>query len=122
MGIEQHDFVRSVNRLAESVYSLHARFGLPSVDNADTDASMEVLRKRLALISEELGEHARELNRSNLQSAANEAIDIAYIALGTVLTLGRAGTDACYSIAAKNDNKTLSSHRSPGSTGKIIAR
>ena len=69
-----------------------------------------------------IGEHARELNRGNLEDATSEAIDVAYVALGTVLTLGYAGRDACYSIAGKNDAKTLTTHGSRGSTGKVVAR
>ena len=122
MEIERSEFVEAVATLGESVYSFHDRFGLPCVDLADRDATLEALRRRLSLLSEEVGEHARELNRANVEAATAEAIDIAYIALGTVLTLGHAGRDACFSIATKNDAKTLTTHGNRGSTGKVIAR
>ncbi len=122
MEIERNDFVGAVSRLGDSVYSFHDRFGIPTVDSSDRDDTLETLRRRLALLSEEVGEHARELNRANVEDATSEAIDIAYVALGTVLTLGQAGRDACYAISDKNDAKTLSTHGNRGSTGKVIAR
>ena len=122
MEIERGDFVDAVARLGDSVYSFHERFGLPTVDATDRDATLEALRRRLTLLSEEIGEHARELNRANLEDATSEAIDVAYVALGTVLTLGYAGRDACYSIATKNDAKTLTTNGSRDSTGKVVAR
>jgi NTP pyrophosphatase (non-canonical NTP hydrolase) len=122
MEIERNDFVGAVSRLGDSVYSFHDRFGIPTVDSSDRDDTLETLRRRLALLSEEVGEHARELNRANVEDATSEAIDIAYVALGTVLTLGQAGRDACYAISDKNDAKTLSTHGNRGSTGKVVAR
>jgi hypothetical protein len=122
MEIERSEFVGAVAGLGESVYSFHERFGLPTADASDPDATLEALRRRLSLLSEEVGEHARELNRANVGAATAEAIDIAYIALGTVLTLGYAGRDACSSVATKNDAKTLTTHGSRGSTGKVVAR
>lgn len=122
MKIEQPDFVDAVSRLGQSVYSFHERFELPTVDKSKQDNALETLRRRLALLSEEVGEHARELNRANLEAATSEAIDIAYVALGTVLTLGHEGRDTCYLIASKNDAKTPTTHHSRSSTGKVIAQ
>ena len=122
MQIERGDFVGAVSRLGDSVYSFHDRFGIPTLDDADRDTVFETLRRRLALLSEEVGEHARELNRGNVDDAVSEAVDIAYVALGTVLTLGDAGRDACYAISDKNDAKTLTTHGNRGSTGKVVAR
>ena len=122
MVIERSDFVGAVSRLGDSVYSFHDRFGVPTVDAEDPETILEALRRRLALLSEEVGEHARELNRGNVEDAVSEAVDIAYVALGTVLTLGNAGRDACHSISDKNDAKTLATHGNRDSTGKVIAR
>ena len=122
MQIERGDFVGAVSRLGDSVYSFHDRFGIPTLDDADRDTVLETLRQRLALLSEEVGEHARELNRGNVDDAVSEAVDIAYVALGTVLTLGHAGRDASYAISDKNDAKTLATHGNRGSTGKVVAR
>ena len=88
MEIERSDFVGAVSRLGDSVYSFHERFGLPTVAHEGEDVILEALRRRLALLSEEVGEHARELNKGNVRDAVSEAVDIAYVALGTVLVLG----------------------------------
>ena len=93
MEIERSDFVDAVSRLGDSVYSFHERFGLPTVAHEGEDVVLEALRRRLALLSEEVGEHARELNKGNVQDAVSEAVDIAYVALGTVLVLGNAGRE-----------------------------
>ena len=122
MEIERGDFVGAVSRLGDSVYSFHERFGVPTVGDEDADGVMEALRRRLALLSEEVGEHARELNRGNVEDAVSEAVDIAYVALGTVLALGNAGRDACHAVSDKNDAKTLATHGSRDSTGKVVAR
>ena len=122
MAIERSDFVGAVSRLGDSVYSFHERFGIPTLDDADRDAVLETLRRRLSLLSEEVGEHARELNRGNVEDAVSEAVDIAYVALGTVLVLGIEGRAACYSISDKNDAKTLTTHGNRGATGKVVAR
>ena len=122
MEIERSDFVDAVSRLGDSVYSFHERFGLPTVAHEGEDVILEALRRRLALLSEEVGEHARELNKGNVGDAVSEAVDIAYVALGTVLVLGNEGRDACYSISDKNDAKTLATHGNRGATGKVVAR
>ena len=122
MEIERSDFVDAVSRLGDSVYSFHERFGLPTVAHEGEDVILEALRRRLALLSEEVGEHARELNKGNVGDAVSEAVDIAYVALGTVLVLGIEGRAACYSISDKNDAKTLATHGNRGATGKVVAR
>lgn len=120
MDIGRLDFIDAVTRLGQSVYSFHDRFDIPTVDISKEDDTLEILRRRLALLAEEVGEHSRELNRANLEAATSEAIDIAYIALGTILTLGYSGQEACHIVASKNDAKTLSTHGRRRSTGKII--
>ena len=122
MEIERSDFVDAVSRLGDSVYSFHERFGLPTVAHEGEDVILEALRRRLALLSEEVGEHARELNKGNVRDAVSEAVDIAYVALGTVLVLGIEGRAACYSISDKNDAKNLATHGNRDSTGKVVAR
>ena len=58
MEIERSDFVGAVSRLGDSVYSFHERFGLPTVAHESEEVILEVLRRRLALLSEEVGEHS----------------------------------------------------------------
>ena len=122
MEIERSDFVGAVSRLGDSVYSFHERFGLPTVVHESDEIILETLRRRLSLLSEEVGEHARELNRGNVGDAISEAVDIAYVALGTVLVLGIEGRAACYKISDKNDAKSLATHGNRSATGKVVAR
>lgn len=122
LGIERGEFVAGVAAVAESVYSFHDRFGIGGIDTSDRDGALDALRQRLALLDEEVGEHARELNRGNVEAAVDEAVDIAYIALGTVLRLGRDGHAACIAVSRKNDAKSAATHGKRGETGKVVAR
>ena len=122
LGIEREKFHEGIAELAESVYSFHGRFEIGCVDTSNSDVALDILRQRLALLDEEVGEHARELNRGNVDKAIGEAVDIAYIALGTVLRLGFEGYDACIEVSRKNDAKIASTHGKRGGTGKVVAR
>ena len=122
LGIERDGFMEGVQAIANSVYSFHDRFDIDRIDTADPDGTLEALRQRLSLLTEEAGEHARELNRGNVEEAIDEAVDIAYIALGTVLRLGAQGRDSCLAVAQKNDAKSASTHSKRPGTGKVVAR
>ena len=119
--MERERFLEGAAAIAESVYSFHERFGIAEIDTADADAAMEALRRRLALLSEETGEHARALNRADVDNAVEEAVDVAYVALGTLLCLGEAGRSGCLAVASKNDAKNASTHRRYRGTGKVIS-
>jgi len=122
MTDEMQPYLAAMNRMAESVYRFHERFEIPSVDTADVDGTLEALRQRLALLAEETGEHARALNRADIPDACKEAADIAYIALGTLLRLGSAGTEAANIVSDKNNLKTPSTHGKRSSTGKVLSK
>ena len=114
ISISRKDFGVSIRTLAESVYDFHVRFGVTDVETDDD------LRKRLAILVEEVGEHARALNRQNSEQAIKEAVDIAYVALGTLLCYAQAGADACYEVAAKNDAKQPQDGFTETATGKVV--
>ena len=118
---DREGFVEGIRAISESVYSFHDRFGIGSVDTSSQDEVLEAMRQRLVLLSEETGEHARAINRAEIDNAILEAVDIAYIALGTILRLGPAGVRACHEVARKNDAKTLANTRLTG-TGKVVTR
>ena len=120
MNIERASFVEGIRAIAESVYSFHDRFDIPRVDTADTEATLEALRQRLAIIAEEIGEYASALNQGDVEDAASEAADVGYVALGTILRLGDLGRLACIEIARKNDAKVPSTHSERSSTGKVL--
>ena len=119
--MERRRFLEGVTAIAESVYSFHQRFDIAAIDTAEGDAAIESLRQRLALLAEETGEHARALNSADVAGAVDEAVDVAYVALGTVLCLGEAGRSASLAVARKNDAKTPSTHRRRSSTGKVLS-
>ena len=91
MNIDRDSFIEGVVTVAQSVYSFHERFDIPSVEISDPDGTFEALRERLLLLAEETGENASALNRGDVAGAVEEAVDIAYIAVGTVLRLGFTG-------------------------------
>ena len=116
---DRERFVQGIQAISESVYSFHDRFGIDAVDTSSRDEVLEAMMQRLVLLSEETGEHARAINRAEIDNAIQEAVDIAYIALGTILRLGPAGVQACHEVARKNNAKTLSNTRL-SDTGKVV--
>lgn len=120
MTIQSEDFVRAIETLAASVDSFHGRFEVPPIDSTDVENTLDALRQRLSLLDEENGEYARALNRGDIDDATKEAIDVAYIALGTIHRLGKQGLDACYEVARKNNAKTPSAYSKRSTTGKVL--
>ena len=120
MTIQSDDFVRAIEALAVSVDSFHRRFAIPSVDQTKVESALDALRQCLSLLDEENGEYARALNRGDVEDATKEAIDVAYIALGTIHRLGQHGLDGCYETARKNDAKTPSAYSKGPATGKVL--
>lgn len=109
--------------MAESVYDFHERFGVPPVDASSApEESLAKLRERLPLLMEEVGEHARELNRGNLDDAMTEMADVAFIVLGTLLVLDEGGRRASNSVSRKNNGKTADTHVRVDTSGKLVQR
>lgn len=122
-AVSREDFVSAVSRLAESVYDFHTRFDIPNINaKTATDDIFPRLCTRLAFLVEEVGEHSRELNQANLDLAADEMADVAFVAMGTLMELNSLGTSACSNVADKNDKKTLHTHRVEPSSGKLVRR
>ena len=119
--IGHSSFIEGIQEISESVYSFHERFGVGCVNTLDTVETFEVMKQRLVLLTEEMGEYSRAINRGEVDDAILEAIDVAYIAIGTILTLGSSGTKACYEVARKNNAKTKSTHSKNTDTGKVLA-
>ena len=122
-AVSREDFVSAVSRLAESVYDFHARFDIPNLnDKTPADDVFPRLCTRLAFLMEEVGEHAAELNRAELDLAAEEMADVAFVAMGTLMELNSLGVSACRKVADKNDKKTLQTHMVEPSSGKLVRR
>ena len=121
--ITKNEFLSSVERLAESVYDFHHRFGwLPVEANESPDVALAVLRKQFLFLMEEAGEHASALNKGDLGEALLELADVAFVALGAVYLSSTEGALACIQVANKNDKKTHETHVYEESSGKIIRR
>ena len=120
--ISRDDFLSSISRIAGSVYDFHKRFGVPALNGGSPDQTLATLRSRLAFLAEEMGEHAKELNRGNVPDAAVELADVAFVALGSLLVLDNAGCDASLTVARKNDAKTEQTHVFEKSSGKLVRR
>ena len=118
--MQSEDFVRGVQTLAVSVDAFHKRFDIPQIDMSSVETTLDALRQRLSLLDEEVGEHARALNRGEIDEAVKEAVDVAYIALGTIHRLGMDGVDACHEVARKNDAKMPSAYSKRSATGKVL--
>ena len=118
--MQSEDFVSAIETLAVSVDAFHQRFDIPQIDLDSVDGTLDALRQRLSLLDEEVGEHARALNRGEIDEAVKEAVDVAYIALGTIHRLGAEGLDACNEVARKNDAKSPSSYSKRSATGKVL--
>lgn len=120
MNMKSDEFVRAVRALAVSVDAFHERFDIPQIDPACVAGTLDALRQRLSLLNEEAGEYARALNRGEIEDAVKEAVDVAYIALGTIHRLGAGGVRACYEVVEKNDAKSPSTHSKRSTTGKVL--
>ena len=117
------EFISTISRIAGSVYDFHERFSVPMVDSPSSpEESLVTLRNRLAFLMEEVGEHAKEPNKGNLEDAAIERADVAFVVRGTVLTLDVSGERACLVVARKNDDKTSETHAIEESSGKLVRR
>ena len=55
------------------------------------EQGLETLRARLPYLVEEIGEHSKALNNDDLDDALPELADVAFVAAGSVLTMGRSG-------------------------------
>ena len=123
-GTSREEFVAAMARIAESVYDFHSRFGLPMLGaGLSPEQGLETLRTRLPYLVEEIGEHSKALNNDDLDDALPELADVAFVAAGSVLTMGvPAALAACRDVALKNDAKTHDTHYLEASSGKVLRR
>lgn len=105
-----------MQELIDSVQGLHDRFGFSEVDGDLVD----VLRRRLPLMVEELGEFAKALNHGNTDAACEEVVDMAFIVLGYLITIEAYGRSRVAQVIAKNDAKRPETHSVIGD--KPVAR
>lgn len=111
--LDRKDFVELITKLAESVYDFHARFNL--FENMPDD----LIPERILLTAEELGEMSRAYMREGWDQTNEEAADLLYIALGTVLFLGGDGAEKTQDVIEKNAKKTSKTH-TVNTAGKVV--
>jgi len=91
--------------LAKSVNSLHNRF------NIDGVATRNELFKRIPIQTEEVNELEQAIIKENPIDIANEAVDVLYVAIGTILRIEKnLAIKAIQQVIEKNDLKTCKTH------------
>ena len=105
-----------ISKLSESVQAFHNRFGVTG------EITQKELLSRIPIQEEEV----RELNYSVLNESeeriANEAVDVLYVAIGTVLRLDPGtASSALREVIYKNNAKTLITHH-VNEVGKVSRR
>ena len=93
-------FVQHIHNIAQSVADFHQRFDIPTNDD------IENLKFRNQLLTEEVGEVAKALNHDDYDQALRESVDVAYVALGTLLAHAPEAFVRIVEVVAKNDAKT----------------
>jgi|TARA_B100001750_G_scaffold244205_1_gene261041 NTP pyrophosphatase (non-canonical NTP hydrolase) len=124
--LRKEKYVGAISELAESVFNFHDKFEVPELDRIhdsnNKELVLETLRRRLSFLMEEVGEHSRALNRIELPNAVEEIVDVAYVALGTILVLGEQGDNACHDVSSKNNSKNAGDYVVNPISGKLVRR
>ena len=94
-----------VGELFQSVYNFHDRFDL--LDNYDRERLLD----RIPIQSEEVDELKVALESESMHNVANEAVDVLYVALGTIISIdNELAVSALNEVIEKNNNKTDKTH------------
>ncbi|MFL2627409.1 MAG: hypothetical protein ACJ0OY_03835 [Dehalococcoidia bacterium] len=112
MAIEE--LKAKVGELFQSVYNFHDRFDL--LDNYNR----EKLLDRIAIQREEVDELKVALESESMNNVANEAVDVLYVALGTIISIDKElAISALNEVIVKNNNKTDDTHYL-NTQGKVV--
>ncbi|MBI4338504.1 MAG: hypothetical protein HY680_00965 [Chloroflexi bacterium] len=107
---------RLMGSLISSVQAFHQRFGLVG------PSTQHELLSRLPLQEEEVRELRQAILSEPPEHVAAEAVDVLYVAIGTVLRLEAAlAAQAIEEVIRKNDAKTWETHYINGA-GKVAKR
>ena len=105
-----------ITKLTESVDSFHQRFDITG------PATRAELLSRIPIQSDEVTELNKAILEESDDHIAQEAIDVLYVALGTVLRLDSLTTEqAMLQVIAKNDAKTTDTHHL-SLAGKVVKK
>ncbi len=108
-------FIAHITGLAQSVLEFHMRFELQSSDDLDN------MKFRNQLITEEVGEVAKALTHGDYSDAVRESVDVAYVALGTLLAHIPESFIHIAEVIEKNEQKNFNTHRVEKG-GKVVRR
>ena len=105
-----------IAELARCVQAFHERFGITGA------ASREDLLARIPIQDEEVRELHDAIGRESDERIASEAVDVLFVAIGTVLRLDPAlAAEAISEVIDKNDAKNWDTHHI-NDAGKIVRR
>ena len=112
----ESEIQRLIAGLAGSVQLFHERFGLVG------PTSQEELLSRIPIQEEEVRELHQAVLNETPERVANEAVDVLYVAIGTVLRLDHdLASAALEEVIAKNNAKSWDTHH-VNEAGKVSPR
>ena len=105
-----------ISDLKYSVDSFHKRFGL------DKPATQDILLSRIPIQDEEVRELDEAIRHESWERIAEEAVDVLYVALGTLTSLDQdLVARALREVIEKNNAKNWTTHHL-SATGKVVRR
>lgn len=124
--MEREEWVRRVGEMAGSVWDFHERFGVENIQRESTAGKeeLEVIQRalrNLPMVTEEVGELARAINKKEAEQIASESADIVYAGLSNCLSLGDYGQWGMNFVNTKNNAKSPKDHAYTGK-GKITRK
>ena len=117
--VPRSEFLSAVTNLAAEVYDFHERWG---VEERLPDSAIERMRIRQPMLREEMRELDDEVVAQNEIALAEEATDVAFVAIGHLAALQELSLLAVETVVAKNAAKTDATHYINRETGKITRR
>jgi hypothetical protein len=113
------EFIKAVSELAAEVWDFHDRW---AVHDRLPDSPAERMRVRRPLLQEEMRELDAELDADDTGALAEEATDVAFVAIGHLAALENLALESIRAVVCKNAAKTHATHYVDGLTGKITRR
>lgn len=116
MADHTQEMAQLIGQLTASVQAFHERFGLVG------DITRQELLSRVPIQEEEVRELHHAILGEPPENIANEAVDVLYVAIGTVLRLDPTlATRAVQEVIVKNNAKTWDTHFI-NAAGKVARR
>lgn len=114
--LHNNETAAQIAALAESVQRFHERFGQGGA------ASLDEMLDRIPIQDEEVRELEQALRGEGPMRTASEAVDVLFVAIGTILRLDpELALAAIDEVIVKNDAKTWDTHHI-NAAGKVVRR